>query len=557
MKKVNILTKTKAQITIFMILGIILLLTFILLYFISDIAKKPAGKERVEETFENALASQSIKQYVTSCLENALQDGLIILGNQGGFLFIDQGSIIPRTLVKTAQLNQENITYLIRPVPLQPPWYPCFTPENPPGYCNFTNNLTRFPKLYSYSFGTSKLPFLTKKQGAFSIQAQLEQYVSSYTKRCINIQSLIALPELAGYNISEGNISANVSFGANDVSAIIDYPVSISSGNKKISKVISYGAKINIRFLKIYESVNDMIQKDNNYLEYALVEDTLLGFFLGNPLKFRELYGATITKIQIPNNTYDNIIIINDSLSKIKGEPYAFKFAIQNRIPVLDYIEKKILDENSQLTIYPKASDPDEDPVSITYTGWRAESFPSLIVTSSDIGYHLTTVHASDAQLEDYQDVEILVCSLNNIGRDGKCDAECGADSKCNSIAIGGLIGECTNVGKDYLEDKCNENCQLIDYSKCTATCGAHPNCNEKEPYSLVLGQGWCYGNSGCTNFCTSEIVSKDIILSSDDTCGCASGIYGYKCDSNFDRIFEGRCDDEDGNGIMECVLQQ
>ena len=501
-----------------------------------SMTSQSSTSEEAISTIQQSLDSEPISQYITECLQDSLEEGLILIGRQGGYIFKEQGSITPKAAILTTQNNQDIISYLIKQTPLQAPWYPCFTPQNPPYFCNFTNNITLFPKLYSYSFGRSNLAFLTKNQGPLSIQEQLEYFMEKNTKECINLPSLINLPELAGYNLTQGNLTIDVNFGINDVSAALNYPTKIKVNNKEITQTKQYGVRINLRFKKIHSAVLDMIQKDNNFLDYDIIKDTKQGFFMSDPLKFRELFGADI--IKKPLNNYESLIIINDSLSKIKGENYVFQFAVQNRPPVLDLIEKKIVFAGNPVKLQPTAKDPDEHPIYYSYSGWKTS--PEFFTSYEDIGSHEIKVSASDSQFEDFQDTYIQICdSQSHIGElPDICVSDCGAATECNNLAIFSLTDSCTF--NQYLKDRCDETCQIIKSNICG--CSAPALCTGQEQFSLIPG-GWCYGISGCQLLCQTEVVRKGAQDPSNLwECSCSPSNSGSDCDSDFNGIFEGSC---------------
>lgn len=85
------------------------------------------------------------------------------------------------------------------------------------------------------------------------------------------------------------------------------------------------------------------------------------------------------------------------------------------------------------------------------------------------------------------------------------------------------------------------------------ADCGAPIECNEQAPWSLIGGEGWCYGeNVGCENFCSKEngeeIVYRGFISGgpyyfSEITtnlfkCGCELTDNGNSCDPFFTGAF-------------------
>lgn len=69
----------KGQITIFIVLGMVLTISFLLLYFLSSTESAPTVKNL---NFDSA----SIESYVIECLSSASSESLILLGKQGGYI---------------------------------------------------------------------------------------------------------------------------------------------------------------------------------------------------------------------------------------------------------------------------------------------------------------------------------------------------------------------------------------------------------------------------------------------------------------------------------------
>ena len=357
--------KKKAQLTLFIILGLALVLIFLIMYYTIGISSIPPEKE------ETAIEPKPLDPYISQCLENTLYQGLILLGKQGGVLYKDQGSIIIRTEKrKPLKFGEDEVAYLIK----------------------------RHSTPSETSYGKNLLLFLTKNQGSLSIQEQLEKYISINTEKCVNFPELKKLPELAAYEITEGSFNSEIIFGANDVTTKLNIPADIKINEKQTSKTLSYTTKANVRFRRIYDAIKQTIQKDNTNLDYSIAG------------QFNELLDAEITKQEL---LYDDIFIITDSQSTIKGNPFLFQFAVENRYPVLN-MQNIEADEGDTLIVSPNAKDPDEDEITYTYeSGWRSSEFqqqtPSFELGDSDTGTHNVKITASDGQLQDSQEIEIHI----------------------------------------------------------------------------------------------------------------------------------------------------
>src|SRR3989344_6234187 len=95
----------KAQITIFIVIGFIVLAVFVLLNYATSQDDERNVKKQQEETAQSVLDLPVVNGYVTRCAQDALENGIIILAHQGGAIYTDQGSIIH-------DLNAEERQYL-------------------------------------------------------------------------------------------------------------------------------------------------------------------------------------------------------------------------------------------------------------------------------------------------------------------------------------------------------------------------------------------------------------------------------------------------------------
>ena len=92
----RICKKRKAQITFFIIFGILLLAGIVLFF----ILKNSSGKDALNKSSLTSSQAQAklvpVNDQIQSCLDGALGDGLYLLGVQGGYMFKEQpGSIVP------------------------------------------------------------------------------------------------------------------------------------------------------------------------------------------------------------------------------------------------------------------------------------------------------------------------------------------------------------------------------------------------------------------------------------------------------------------------------
>lgn len=82
-----------------------------------------------------------------------------------------------------------------------------------------------------------------------------------------------------------------------------------------------------------------------------------------------------------------------------------------NRPPTLDLLKAITVNEGQTIAFTPKAVDPDRDPVTMTYTGWK-DHFPYK-TGFDDQGVHTITITASDGATNTTQELTITVINVN------------------------------------------------------------------------------------------------------------------------------------------------
>jgi len=462
---------SKAQVTLFIILGIVILFFFFFVFYITETAHEKRLEAKIEKPIADFLKSKTINYYVVTCLDKKSKEALTLIGNQGGFIYdklinwnipyVDyKGKKVAYQIYSdlSGKLREKN------PAIYNPPYYPCFTKAPNPAWVGEDCYLTYDHNKKQYMFGKTGdpknniNPDLCKEtitttgysctcsdplNCKYSIQSQLEDYIQKEVKKCIDFSSI------KEYDITTGDIIANVTFGSNNVLFQIDFPITIKvKGSEPIIKVLHFSLPQQIRFKTIYNLAKALIEKDTDDIAFDIVRD-------GQDLATEKKYGDI--KI-IRDNIFPNasIIIIEDNKSKIDGEKYVFMFARENRNPALDYMkfdEFKDYDlyiiENQTLNFTPIAYDPDEDGITknllYDYTDWypidkqlelsRIYKSPedhecihpfsetseqgrcaTYDLRKSDIGPHKLTIKFQDSErLYDYQKINILVDDIPNI----------------------------------------------------------------------------------------------------------------------------------------------
>ena len=193
----------RGQITIFIIVGILLLagaLTFLALK--SDIITGGA-KERAEQAQEASQLSASVQNYIQSCLENTGKDALIFIGEQGGYYDL------PRLSDKSFLL----------------PYY-------------FYNNETSL---------------ISKEE----LEKQLSLYVENELFFCI--RNFVVFED-QGFEIGQKEVKATTKVAKNKVFFNVNFPVEIKKGETAKS-VEKFSVEVPSRLGIIYDVVGELLEE--------------------------------------------------------------------------------------------------------------------------------------------------------------------------------------------------------------------------------------------------------------------------------------------------------
>lgn len=447
----------KGQISIFIIIGIVfLIITALIILLLPD--KTQEGVEGAVEQKTNIFQSKELIHLTETCLRDKLLESVNLIGLQGGYIYKDQtGSKIPFN-VETYVHENTKVPILIQPLDTIPPSYPCHSSENihdnPNAFCGFSNT-ELFPNLSKYNYGKNKLQKLYKNRGIYAIQAQIEHYLNTQIPECTNFNDLKNNSVFNKYKITEQPPVAELKLEENSISIVLDYPIRFEiPGLTAEQRTLKFSVQEDIRLKNIYQAAQEMIAKDNIFIDYNIYTDTRTGFFKNKELNFNKIRDkAKLNKIVATPEI--EIIQIIDSGSNINAQPYIFQFARKNRYPVLDYIPKsyppkKIADiavlYNQPIEIKPIAADPDGTQLIYSYEEWKADydevwqgdeySLQSrskqnkaltrnqwtsssdyinskrntkISTTLQEAGFHEVIIKASDSVLADFQKLVILV----------------------------------------------------------------------------------------------------------------------------------------------------
>ncbi len=385
----------KAQITMFVILGLILLILVVMFFgFINQLKQKPTSVKKIIDELETGR----LKNHVTNCMATVAAEGLEKLGANGGVIYDFEGgnialqnmvlgtdylnyTYLDQTYFVAYGLRKNNNCSIIDHTILGYP-FPgasidelsiiykdnCRTITAQSGYDGFFGQIVmnklcilarQFEQPYCEGFANGEIMGLT-------IQAQLENHIKEKLPLCIDfdefIQRLDANVTVDLAPIVETNIHDA------DILLVAKYPITISFENKEpITQIISYQTTLNVRLARVYNFLHNALLQEAKKIDVNIASDYITAdVYMKQGIELTRIR-APCTDCQAPYK-YDDIIEVIDRNSSVDGKPFIFRVAIENRRPVLEPIlDQEITSVNNILEVPLTAQDPDDTTISYRF----------------------------------------------------------------------------------------------------------------------------------------------------------------------------------------------
>ena len=163
----------KTQVTVFIIIGIVLLFIFVALFSVKNTIQKQSIQKNVEDVTKLFSERGKYHEYVRSCIDRATNEGLMMVGMQGGVIYdyqVEGGKVIPNLINPYGinyipyehQGNFYNVSYGIKSPETGGSEYHPDLPFYPYGLTKLTSNPKKdLGPSYTKSFGNyPKNPFV-------------------------------------------------------------------------------------------------------------------------------------------------------------------------------------------------------------------------------------------------------------------------------------------------------------------------------------------------------------------------------------------------------------
>ena len=239
----------KSQTTIFMIIGILIVISGVVFFYSTQKAAKPFEPEIKIVQEQIPVEFDPIKNYANDCAYSLGAEGLRIIGEQGGYISFADKTLNKESFAITKNPTESDAVYFTKDSDLRIPyWWYLKSANNCRGDCKFA----------------SKRPEL--RQADNSIEKQLERYVDSKFKECLNnFEPFIE----QGFKVSEaGKIKTDVTIAANDVIVLVEYPLNIERQDAK-AKISQFLVRVPVNLDKLYELATKItnLEIKHRYLE--------------------------------------------------------------------------------------------------------------------------------------------------------------------------------------------------------------------------------------------------------------------------------------------------
>lgn len=278
----------KAQITTFVVVGlVVVILAGMVIYFATSTTKRQ-GQKNVRITQQSTTRTQQVSNFITSCLEKTTKDGVILVGRKGGHA-LDQ-----------SQKQYYDSTYEI-----------------------------------NIDYGNEGITTLLLDEG--EVTAQLNTYILNNVMPCIGDFSTF---ELQGFEIEKPGIETvevKVELLENGVLVTLDYPIEVvytKLGEKKSYDKFNYNLDVSLSELRgIAEGIITVAEPEP--ISNSMTGEELKTYWdnnvnaPGNPTTFTLAY-YEIDDSDDPDGPQDLLINITDPNIKIKGQEFAFWFVRDN-----------------------------------------------------------------------------------------------------------------------------------------------------------------------------------------------------------------------------------
>lgn len=234
--------RRRAQVTIFLIIGVVLLFsTAILLYIRGRVGAAPEFKPVLEEV---PMEVQPAKLFVEACVKDTTKRAIRLLGLQGGYIDPTDPDLSGRSFRTSYRPTESEMLTMFEDTDSYIPyWWYMDSPNTCPGACEFNSGM---PRLY-------------KTDGLDSIETQVDKYVRKNLKGCLgDFKSLTG----QGFTVKPaGELTTDFRVGENDVAILVEYPLIVGK-NGRDTEIKNYFVRFDVPLKQMYTLASDITNEE-------------------------------------------------------------------------------------------------------------------------------------------------------------------------------------------------------------------------------------------------------------------------------------------------------
>ncbi|MEM4369014.1 MAG: hypothetical protein QXU88_01660, partial [Candidatus Woesearchaeota archaeon] len=237
----------RAQLTIFIIIGVVLILSVGTIIYLASLRRAPVSREVVTPTLpEVPVEVQPIKEFVTTCIAQVSENGLRLLGEKGGYIDPVKAGL----KFNSVEPTDSELVELVSGGPKIPYWWYMAGKNDCIGTCPFS----------------SKRPSLFRDGSGKSIEEQLDEYIKSKLRDCT---SAFKNFKEQGFEIEElGEIKVETSVAKKGVNFFVRWPLLVRKAGAEF-RLDEFFVSQPVALADIYELGTKLanLEAEFNYLE--------------------------------------------------------------------------------------------------------------------------------------------------------------------------------------------------------------------------------------------------------------------------------------------------
>jgi hypothetical protein len=248
-----LLKNKKAQITLYIILGFVLLAGIAVFFYVRSTVVEEGIAAAIPTIEEAPSELMPLKEYTENCIYTLAEKALYTMGTQGGYISLEEAGI--RTSMENPT-EADGIQFAPDSDLKVPYWW----------YMKASNDCTRC----IFSSFKPDLQRTTGTRADFSVEAQLDRYIEANLKTCLDDYNPF---REQGYEITyKGDLKTRTGVNELDIGVYVEYPIEVKVAEQTF-EFGKYYVTLPLNIKKIYEFGTEIV---NAELSYTYLENQAL-----------------------------------------------------------------------------------------------------------------------------------------------------------------------------------------------------------------------------------------------------------------------------------------